>query len=73
MIHKKEEALVAAGVDRLLRHMHGFDPSTQSSAAMSAAKADGAFKDRLEAAFRIVVTNFDPAPLVAAALAELDQ
>lgn len=56
--HPKETLLVAAALERLVLHMHSFNPSTQASAAMSAAKADGKFYDRLEPAFRHVVTNF---------------
>lgn len=70
--HRKEPQLIAAARERLINHWHSMDPSTQASAAMSLAKADGEFKDRLEQVFRYAVTNFDPDPLIRDALAELD-
>lgn len=71
-IHRKEEQLLDAARTRLLSHMHSLDPSVQASAAMSLAKGDGEFKDRLEAVLRYAVTNFDPDQLINAATAELD-
>jgi hypothetical protein len=68
MIHPRQAELVQAAQDRLLRHMHGLDPSTAAVAEMSRIKADGAFGTALEEVLREAVTRFDPTMLVAETL-----
>jgi hypothetical protein len=74
--HAKEDALIAAALERLVLHMHAFNPSAQATGAMSAAKADGTFHTRLEIVFRHVVTNMTGETtfnqLIADGLAEAD-
>lgn len=68
MIHPRQAEIATAAQERLLRHVHGLDPSTAAVAEMSKAKADGAFGTALEAVLREAVTRFDPTALVAETL-----
>jgi hypothetical protein len=68
MIHPRQAELVEAAQSRLLRHMHGLDPTIAASAEMSSRKADGAFGVALEETLREAVTRFDPTMLVAETL-----
>lgn len=65
MIHPRQAEIVEAAQSRLLRHMHGLDPSMAANAEMSARKGDGAFSIALEDVLRRAVTSFDPTMLVA--------
>lgn len=68
MLHPRQAEIAEAARNRLLRHMHGLDPSIAANAEMSQAKADGAFAIALEELLREAVTRFDPAMLVAETL-----
>lgn len=58
MLHPKQDKLIASAADRLARHMHAFDPSTNAAAEMTRLKADKLFFELYEEALRRVLTAF---------------